>query len=74
MSSIFGNGSKGELVLEEQKAMSMESLETVRPEAEEEESEETDAERLEREKKTAGQEGKGGGERETQRSTLESCR
>jgi hypothetical protein len=48
MSSIFGNGSKGELVLGERKAMSMESLETVRPEAEEEESEETEAERLER--------------------------
>jgi histone-lysine N-methyltransferase ASH1L len=58
MSSIFGNGSKGELVLGEQKAMSMESLETVRPEAEEEESEETEAERLEREKKTAAKKAK----------------
>jgi histone-lysine N-methyltransferase ASH1L len=58
MSSIFGNGSKGDLVAEIQKSVSMESLETVQPEMEEEEPEETEAERLEREQKAAAKRAK----------------
>ncbi len=61
MSSIFGNGSKGDLVAHEKKAMSMDSLDTIHPEAEEEKSgaklgvepDETAEETYEREQKPA---------------------
>lgn len=58
MSSIFGNGGKGDVVAAGQKSLSMESLETMRPETEEEEPEETDADRLHREEKAAAKRAK----------------
>lgn len=58
ISSIFGNGSKGELVAEAQKSVSMESLKAVRPQIEDQEPEETDEERLEREQKAAAKRAK----------------
>jgi histone-lysine N-methyltransferase ASH1L len=58
MGSIFGNGSKADLVAETQISMSMESLETMGPEMEDEEKEETEAERLERERKAAAKRAK----------------
>ena len=62
MSSIFGNGSKGDLVAREKKTMSVDSLETVQTESEDEESElepeETEEEAREREEKAAAKKAK----------------
>lgn len=57
MSSIFGNSSKGNLVVDEKKTMSVDSLETVQPESEPED-EETEEEAREREEKAASKRAK----------------
>jgi [histone H3]-lysine4 N-trimethyltransferase ASH1L len=55
ISSIFGNGSKGDLVAHEKQTMSVDSLETVQPESEDEdeEPEQIEEEAREREEKAA---------------------